>query len=1483
MATDYTRLPNTIGKPTEGELSVAEQEDGGLFDTGDGTTGVGAPGTEGPKGDTGEPGATGDKGDPGPQGPRGYQGVSIEGPTGPEGDKGDTGLTGDTGIDGATGPNGPKGDMGTSGTDGTDGSTGPTGPEGPKGDIGATGTSVTGPAGPQGPKGDTGDASTVVGPTGPRGFQGPTGSSGNEGPKGDMGTQGETGGVGPEGPQGVQGITGMTGGTGSQGIKGATGPGGPEGNIGPTGARGTEGPKGQTGDKGDTGVQGASVTGEKGDTGAVGPSGPEGDVGRPGATGTMGEPGARGDTGNLTPSAIKTSYESNENTNAFTNLDEDLLDSAIQPNDLARALLELRGVGLSYYDPVTAYIEGDLVVENDIVFVRTGIDTYPVWNEFDIYSTDVILINAGKVWKTTDSYRATHTTIPSGFTFEPGSSTNSIWEEETELSSQQPSGNSIRWTIVKDNFTFLATSTGFADLGQTFSRGDIVEYLGSYYLFNRDQVFVSNTVLSVPTPGTDNSVWVPLSTAINVIQAEGVTLPVNNSIVNITRESLNINSAKTVGMENDFVILDSTGRISSSLLQSIRLSTILTFDTVAERNASTAEWAPGDIAIIITDGDNSKGSYIYTGSEQVGPTLDGDWTFLTIPTNFASVAQGNRADSAVQPTNLATALTAYTTTVLADSKYATAAQGGKADSALQQTNVVVNGNTLTIGNQNFTPAALSNEGIKSQYEANGNTNVFTDFDKDKLDGAIAEWNTNVEYSLNEDVTFEGNLYRFKEDFSAVIYEVSVNEFAIRNVNGIDQFVSVFEGGVKVVNSVLISGNDVTKNDDGSYTVQGSLKSYHSDPVLQDTTNETGSIIVSKTDHYGVVIQIHSTGENPTIDTAHWDPVTGGEIHGTFITDAERAKLAGIETGATTDQDLSSYTGAWVAVRQYLNNEQVSFEGKLYDNTEILIRQTYDVGVNEMEVQADNGIDDFIIINDEDNGSSLVIVNVNDARVLSGTNGGNYVVLIGHRKYTSIGVSRATGTLSATRTLANFEMRVDDVALAGESPIDKPLNWLQISLTEAELNAKLSTALGPYLTTVDHLSDGITEFNNLIDYKVGDLVYYKDPTNTSEEQIFYEVLLSSGAAGVDANGDPRTPLNDIGGPAGLNRFFRIVASALQGTKADDALNILDIKLDGDTTTTLSDATIAGSSSISFTSVEGVTKVFTVPTVVSANDGTITIEQNGNSVGAFTTNQSENETIKLLDTTTTVINTTVVNNATEYVKDTFYAIATQIKFTDTDGNVHYYEKYGEPEFYLGVWASIDPYLPTSIVSHNGFYYVASGNGATPGQEPNTGAVDGDGEQAWVLIDINPVDYSNTWKPLVPNHFEISANNGAATTATLNTLDIDGTNYVIPVGGGTTLPDQVGNAGKYLVTNGTALAWQPLGTGTPNPKLSTFDLFFGTVGAGGTDGGDGTETFELYTHGVFGAYYWFPNRGTGGEWANARLNADQTIKFDLAGNDT
>ena len=811
MATDYTRLPNTIGKPTEGELSVAEQEDGGLFDTGDGTTGVGAPGTEGPKGDTGEPGAAGDKGDTGSQGPRGYQGVSIEGPTGPEGDKGDTGLTGDTGIDGATGPNGPKGDTGTSGTDGTDGSTGPTGPEGPKGDIGATGTSVTGPAGPQGPKGDTGDASTVVGPTGPRGVQGPTGSSGNEGPKGDMGTQGETGGVGPEGPQGVQGTTGMTGGTGSTGLTGATGPTGPEGNIGPTGARGTEGPKGQTGDKGDTGVQGSSGVGEKGDTGATGPTGPEGDIGRQGERGPGGgDKGDKGDTGETGP------------------------------------------------------------------------------------------------------------------------------------------------------------------------------------------------------PGQD---------------AEGA---------------------------------------------------------------------------ILTDAD-----------------------------------------------------------------------------------------------------------IKFKYESNDDTNVFDDAAKTTL---------------------------------------------------------------------------------------------------------------------GTALQTH--------------------------------------------QDLTGYVGDWDSTRQYVENDLVDLGGIIYRNNQIFIGEGYSAGSNEMLIQTDNDVVTFIAeIKFEGNVVSGAI-SINDDRVTD-LGGGNYSVRIGHRLWTSTGVSQNTNSLSATRDEDAFTLRLDETATIGESPTTNPEYWERITTTSTEIAAIGTNTdnIAANTLAISNITEGFEEYSATKDtaneYAVNDIVWYKHTADFGEE---------------------------------INLFWKFTTSIAAGVPTVDEGSWELMSLDN-----AERAAIATNTAAIGTNTDAITVNATSITNIDIGNGTITIEQNGNSVGEFTTNQSENETIKLLDTTTTVINTTVVNNATEYVKDTFYTIATQIKFTDTDGNVHYYEKYGEPGLYLGVWVDSLPYLTTRIVSHNGFYYVASGNGATPGQEPNTGATDGSGEQAWVLIDINPVDYSNTWKPLVPNHFEISANNGAATTATLNTLDIDGTNYNIPA----SIPwldYLVGKLGEMIITDNT-----------------------------------------------------------------------------------
>ena len=550
------------------------------------------------------------------------------------------------------------------------------------------------------------------------------------------------------------------------------------------------------------------------------------------------------------------------------------------------------------------------------------------------------------------------------------------------------------------------------------------------------------------------------------------------------------------------------------------------------------------------------------------------------------------------------------------------------------------------------------------------------------------------------------------------------------------------------------------------------------------------------------------------------------------------------------QDLTGYVGDWDSTRQYDANDLVDLDGIIYRNNQIFIGEGYSAGSNEMLIQTDNDVVTFIAEIKFEGNTISGAISVNDDSVTD-LGGGNYSVRIGHRLWTSTGVSQNTNSLSATRDEDSFAIRLDETATIGESPTTKPAYWERITTNAVEIAAIGTNTdnITANATAIGNITEGFEEYSLTKDtadgYAVNDIVWYKHTADFGEEINLFWKFTTSIAAGVPTVDDGSWELMSL----------------------DNAER----------------AAIATNTAAIGTNTDAITTNATSITNIDIGNGTITIEQNGNSVGAFTTNQSGDETIKLLDTTTTVINTTVVNNATEYVKDTFYALATQIKFTDIDGNVHYYEKYGEPEFYSGVWASIEPYIPTRIVSHNGFYYVASGNGATPGQEPNTGAVDGDGEQAWVLIDINPVAYSDTWKPLVPNHFEISANNGAATTATLNTLDIDGTNYVIPMGGGTTLPDQADNAGQYLVTNGSVLAWQPLGTGTPNPKLSTFDLFFGTAGAGGTDGGNGTETFELYTHGVLGAYYWFLNRGTGGEWANARLNADQTIKFDLAGNDT
>ncbi len=138
---------------------------------------------------------------------------------------------------------GPPGPVGPQGPQGIQGEIGPIGPQGPQG--------IQGPAGPQGPQGIQGD-------TGPQGPQGIQGEIGPQGPQGIQGIQGELGDsayevavangfvgtesewlaslIGPQGPQGEQGI---------QGIQGETGPQGPQGIQGIQGIPGVDGDDGR--------------------------------------------------------------------------------------------------------------------------------------------------------------------------------------------------------------------------------------------------------------------------------------------------------------------------------------------------------------------------------------------------------------------------------------------------------------------------------------------------------------------------------------------------------------------------------------------------------------------------------------------------------------------------------------------------------------------------------------------------------------------------------------------------------------------------------------------------------------------------------------------------------------------------------------------------------------------------------------------------------------------------------------------------------------------------------------------------------------------------------------------------------------------------------------------------------------------------------------------------------------------------------------
>jgi len=127
------------------------------------------------------------------------------------------------------------------------------------------------------------------------GAQGPQGPAGATGPQGPAGLKGDTGAIGPQGPTGTQGIKGDAGADGAQGVQGPVG---------------SQGIKGDTGNTGPTGSIG--LTGPQGIAGTAGAQGPSGSVGATGPQGPTGLTGAAGASFDIDSYAVTSSIDNND-------------------------------------------------------------------------------------------------------------------------------------------------------------------------------------------------------------------------------------------------------------------------------------------------------------------------------------------------------------------------------------------------------------------------------------------------------------------------------------------------------------------------------------------------------------------------------------------------------------------------------------------------------------------------------------------------------------------------------------------------------------------------------------------------------------------------------------------------------------------------------------------------------------------------------------------------------------------------------------------------------------------------------------------------------------------------------------------------------------------------------------------------------------------------------------------------------------------
>jgi hypothetical protein len=236
----------------------------------------------------------------------------------------------------------------------------------------------------------------------------------------------------------------------------------------------------------------------------------------------------------------------------------------------------------------------------------------------------------------------------------------------------------------------------------------------------------------------------------------------------------------------------------------------------------------------------------------------------TDATDYATAAQGTKADTALQPDDIGVTVQAYDANTVIDATYV----------ATEESYTTVEKNKLA-GIEVGATADQTGAEIKTLYEAEANTNAFTDAEKTKLNGIATGATANdTDANLLNRANHTGTqLASTISDFDT---EVSNNSSVVANTAKVSA-----DGSIATHSDVDLTGiglNQVLKWDGSKFVPSVDDDDFVGVTNLSYTVSETDGTIVS------------DTGQDATI-------IAGSTIYASLMLPGDKTKLDGIATGA----------------------------------------------------------------------------------------------------------------------------------------------------------------------------------------------------------------------------------------------------------------------------------------------------------------------------------------------------------------------------------------------------------------------------------------------------------------------------------------------------------------------------------------------------------------------------------------------------------